>query len=313
MSNNRRSGAITLITLGTVIAGLLGIMLNKPDETPYNGPVFAPCGIEVERDARGFLPPLENIFAEYDNLNGFDMQYIQDINGIDRIDLPFPFDENRELYCLTGTIRKMNNPDYNSQSNGESLEQITEVATSESTAKQEAPAEPTYKKFVYDNQPLNTKNFAEGASAYFSTIEKAAKKYNLDPNLIAAVITQESSWLDSVAYGKVLSRSGAVGLMQVMPKDGIAATFMCLDDVNKPKGPVHPCFRDRPTIAQLSDPTFNIMYGAKVLRQKIDHFGSARDGLKGYGPIYKLEKDAYDYANIVLQRYRYTRIAEGYQ
>ena len=53
-----------------------------------------------------------------------------------------------------------------------------------------------------------------------SLIETAADKYGMDALLIAAVMLQESG-----GQPEVMSGSGAVGLMQVMPRDGIAATF----------------------------------------------------------------------------------------
>ena len=49
-----------------------------------------------------------------------------------------------------------------------------------------------------------------------SLIERHAAKQNLDPNLVAAVILEESG-----GDAQVYSKSGAVGLMQVMPNDGI--------------------------------------------------------------------------------------------
>src|SRR3989344_1347701 len=48
-------------------------------------------------------------------------------------------------------------------------------------------------------------------------ITKYSQKQDLDPNLVAALIWQESGG-DPIAY----SKSGAVGLMQVMPNDGLA-------------------------------------------------------------------------------------------
>ena len=54
---------------------------------------------------------------------------------------------------------------------------------------------------------------------------------DLPPDLIAALIWQESGG-DPEAY----SHSGAVGLMQVMPRDGIAAHFICQNG---------PCFASR--------------------------------------------------------------------
>lgn len=93
----------------------------------------------------------------------------------------------------------------------------------------------------------------------------------LDPNLVAALIWQESAG-NPGAY----SHSGAVGLMQVMPKDGIAAQFMCVNG---------PCFSNRPTIDELQDPGFNVAYGTKMLAGLIARGGSTREGLRAYGPM----------------------------
>jgi len=115
-----------------------------------------------------------------------------------------------------------------------------------------------------------------------SEIEMAANENNLDPNLIAAIILQESNG-DSQAY----SSSGAVGLMQVMPHNGIASNFLCDN---------HPCFQDRPSITELYDPTFNINYGSRMLAGLINKFDNIRKALKAYGPM----DIGYQYADIVL-------------
>lgn len=120
-------------------------------------------------------------------------------------------------------------------------------------------------------------------------IEGAAERYNLEPDLLAAVMLQESGG-DSQAY----SSSGAVGLMQVMPRDGIAAGFMCQNG---------PCFASRPTMEQLFDPAFNVDYGARMLAGLIQRTGSLREALLAYGPM----DVGYYYADLVLtimQNYR---------
>jgi hypothetical protein len=109
-----------------------------------------------------------------------------------------------------------------------------------------------------------------------------AHQNGLEPNLIAAVILQESGG-QQMAY----SHSGAVGLMQVMPRDGIAEKFMCKNG---------PCFSSRPTISELQDPDFNIAYGTRMLSGLKDRFGNIRDGLKSYGPM----DVGYSYADKVL-------------
>jgi hypothetical protein len=116
-------------------------------------------------------------------------------------------------------------------------------------------------------------------------IHQYSKQNNLDPDLIAALIWQESGG-DPVAY----SRSGAVGLMQVMPRDGIASSFMCKNG---------PCFTNRPTINELQNPEFNIKYGTRMLANLQSHYGNLRDALKYYGPM----DVGYSYADKVLNIY----------
>jgi soluble lytic murein transglycosylase-like protein len=104
----------------------------------------------------------------------------------------------------------------------------------------------------------------------------------VDANLIAAVILQESGG-DPLAF----SVSGAVGLMQVMPRDGLAASFYCNGKS---------CFQSRPSIQELSNPQFNIEYGTGMLKNLFTQFGSWREALHAYGPI----DVGYDYADRVL-------------
>ncbi len=120
-------------------------------------------------------------------------------------------------------------------------------------------------------------------------IDQYARQYGLDTNLVAAVMLQESGG-NPDAY----SGSGAVGLMQVMPRDGIAAGFTCANG---------PCFASRPSMEELFDPEFNLSYGARMLAGLIERRGSVRDGLMAYGPA----NVGYYYADKVLaiyERYR---------
>ena len=128
--------------------------------------------------------------------------------------------------------------------------------------------------------------FPASISQWCSLIENYAQKYNLESQLVASVMLQESGG-DPNAY----SASGAVGLMQVMPRDGLAADFMCSG---------RPCFGSRPSMADLFDPDYNISYGARMLAGLIQKYGSVRDALKAYGPA----NDGYHYADIVLSIYQ---------
>ena len=128
--------------------------------------------------------------------------------------------------------------------------------------------------------------FPEAILYWCELITEQARKHNLAPDLVAAVVLQESGG-SPTAY----SKSGAVGLMQVMPRDGLAAGFMCVNG---------PCFSDRPTIKELEDPAFNIAYGTKLLSKLVQRNGGMRDGLKAYGPM----DVGYYYADIVLGLYQ---------
>jgi len=119
-----------------------------------------------------------------------------------------------------------------------------------------------------------------------SWITLYAHKQDLPPDLVAAVIWQESGG-SPTAY----SRSGAVGLMQIMPKNGLAASFQC------PNGP---CFANRPTIDKLKDPEFNISYGTRMLGGLVKRHGNYREALKSYGPM----DVGYYYADKILGIYK---------
>lgn len=119
-----------------------------------------------------------------------------------------------------------------------------------------------------------------------SEIIEEANKFGLDPNFIAAVMLQESGG-DPYAY----SSSGAVGLMQIMPRDGIAEKFMCING---------PCFANRPSTQELYDPEFNIEFGVNMLSNLYGKFGNWRDALKAYGPM----DVGYYYADLVMDIYQ---------
>ena len=124
--------------------------------------------------------------------------------------------------------------------------------------------------------------FPQEIQHWKSLIEKNALIYNLDPNLVGALILQESG-----GHPTIMSSSGAMGLMQIMPRDGIAAQFICING---------PCFSQRPTIAELSDPEFNLRFGSQMLSGLVNKTGSLREALKLYGPA----DYGYNYADIVL-------------
>ena len=170
------------------------------------------------------------------------------------------------------SLVKTSEPDRNEQARQE-----IEAASSQGNSLNEQQAIP-YECGVSEKYPQSIQQWC-------SLITQHAVKNQLDPDLLAALIWQESGG-DPVAY----SHSGAVGLMQVMPRDGLAADFQCING---------PCFRNRPSIQELQDADFNITYGTTMLAGLYQKHGSLRDALLSYGPM----DVGYYYADKVLGIY----------
>lgn len=102
--------------------------------------------------------------------------------------------------------------------------------------------------YLAERDYSGTADYSSGSAytgKYASSINKAAKKYGVNPHLIAAIIKQESNF-----NPKAVSRSGAQGLMQLMPATarslGVKNSFNAHD---------------------------NIMGGTKYLAQQLKAFG----------------------------------------
>lgn len=160
-----------------------------------------------------------------------------------------------------------------------------EVAYAAAQALNEEQTPATDQQTAQADQCGVSSSYPEGIMQWCEIITMLATQAELPPDLIAAVMLQESGG-DVTAY----SASGAVGLMQVMPRDGIAADFECING---------PCFASRPTIAELQDPGFNVEYGTRMLAGLIARLGGLREALKAYGPM----DIGYSYADKVLSIY----------
>ena len=113
-------------------------------------------------------------------------------------------------------------------------------------------------------------NFPTAVKSWCRLIKSQAGRFQMDPNLVAAVMTIESG-----GDPHAISNSGAVGLLQVMPNDGLASAFNCING---------PCFMDRPTSQALLNPDFNVAYGTKLLAENLQRTGDIREALMAYGP-----------------------------
>jgi soluble lytic murein transglycosylase len=90
-----------------------------------------------------------------------------------------------------------------------------------------------------------------------------AENYHLDPQLVAAVIYQESKFeVDAV------SASGAVGLMQLLPETGQGIADRTGGNKWKPE--------------DLHNPELNIRYGSWYLRHLLDKYGDEELALAAY-------------------------------
>ena len=98
---------------------------------------------------------------------------------------------------------------------------------------------------------------------YEQIVTGHARNYNLEPHLVAAVIYQESKF-----DANAVSRSGAVGLMQLLP-----ATAQGIADRTGGTG-----WHER----DLLDPELNVRYGAWYLRHLLDKYGDEELALAAY-------------------------------
>ena len=159
----------------------------------------------------------------------------------------------------------------------------TQTAFAEESQAAEPHVEPDSKALASETQSCTLPaSYPDKIQQWCSPIESAAAETGLPPSLIAAVILQESGGDPSA-----ISHSGAVGLMQVMPRDGKAADFMCING---------PCFASRPSTEELLEPAFNVRYGSQYLSELSLKHGSYREALFKYGPL----DMGYRYADLVL-------------
>ena len=89
--------------------------------------------------------------------------------------------------------------------------------------------------------------------AYAHEVERAAKKYGVDPNLLFAVMRVES-----VYYREIVSFAGAVGLMQIMPHTGMRIARALGNTDFNPR--------------ELLEPSTNIEFAAWYLASLISRF-----------------------------------------
>jgi soluble lytic murein transglycosylase len=98
---------------------------------------------------------------------------------------------------------------------------------------------------------------------YESIVRGHARNYRLDPALLAAVIYQESKFRPAVK-----SKSGAIGLMQLLPDTA--------------KGIAVHTGGSRFQVSDLYDPEINVRYGAWYLRHLLDKYGDEPTALAAY-------------------------------
>lgn len=88
------------------------------------------------------------------------------------------------------------------------------------------------------------------AYTWYFLASAIAPQYGLPPELVCAIIAVESG-----GNPDALSKAGAVGLMQVMPREA------------------GEMFRDRPQTIWLKHPAVNIAVGCEILRSYLKYYG----------------------------------------
>ena len=115
---------------------------------------------------------------------------------------------------------------------------------------------------------------------YENAVADAAEKYDLDKSLIYAVIKNESNFKENA-----LSRTQAIGLMQIMPD-----TYVWLKQFDDTLANNYSA-----DVNDLYDPEINIMFGSCYLRFLIDRFKNTETATAAYnagpGNVLKWLKD----------------------
>ena len=97
---------------------------------------------------------------------------------------------------------------------------------------------------------------------YESSVRSAAARNQLDPMLVAGLIRQESAFESSA-----MSRAGAMGLMQLMPKTALKLARQ---------------LKVRYARARLTDPGYNLKLGSRYLAGLIQAYGTPEEALAAY-------------------------------
>lgn len=98
---------------------------------------------------------------------------------------------------------------------------------------------------------------------YEAYVRDIAPKYNLEVELVEAIIETESGW-----EAEAISKDGAVGLMQIVPKYQIKRMEALM-------------------VEDIAEPYSNILVGCDYLSELIDKFGNTTEALMFYNGGYK--------------------------
>ncbi|KAF2956498.1 transglycosylase SLT domain-containing protein [Marinitoga sp. 38H-ov] len=107
-------------------------------------------------------------------------------------------------------------------------------------------------KVIYTTKiPIKNNPFLERAKQYIPIIDNIKNKYGIPRSFILSIIQKESSFLPNVR-----SKSGALGLMQLIPRYAATEAYIYL--YNKKPNP-------RSLVNELYNPEKNILYGATYI------------------------------------------------
>ena len=198
-----------------------------------------------------------------------------------------------------------NSDDNTEQSSDDGLSELASVTSNAQTAKQIQQRYLTGQNLLDIPLVINGSNVNYSSSGYtpsnaskaelekiYSAVQKAAKEYGVDENLIYAIIKQESDF-DSTCTSSV----GAAGLMQIMPSN-----FSYLG------------------ISDAYDVDQNVDGGTKLLKEYLNQYGGdiqmalmaynggpgtmQRRGVSSAGDLYKMPEETQNYVPKVMGYYQ---------